>query len=434
MTAVAQNFRQARRVLDPMPLRFDDDAKPGEASRKEFYQQPAPEVEDGVRLLSTFDSIIDDLLNGSTTTKVFLSGHVGSGKSTQLNLLARDPRILSEFTVVRLAFEEHEWAHLDAQQALFRVAEALHSHGVKNGLLTKKAWEKPLRVLSSKLFGEQGGPVREGGVGIEVNALIVKIKGDLKLNDKFRRQFREFGESEQSVLRDLIEGLVDDLSDGLSKTELPDKLLLIVDDLDKVRDPVSQQDIFDKNLDALLSPPLCAVYTLPSSIPFGSRRPELNQRAHHLFPVRVLDKAHDGIDPERHVREERLPFFQKVVNARVAGGIIDDDAVRVAAIFSGGVLRDFFYLLREGLRLAEHNEQSRLNADLMRAAVRAARRKESGGIYAKDLEVLRAVHRTNQLQDDGDRRYLDLARVLECFNGHVWFEVNPLLWELLSER
>ena len=38
------------------------------------------------------------------------------------------------------------------------------------------------------------------------------------------------------------------------------------------------------------------------------------------------------------------------------------------------------------------------------------------------------VHRTNELRTQEDRRYLDTSRVLECYNGSVWFEASPLLW------
>lgn len=123
--------------------------------------------------------------------------------------------------MIRLAFEEHERAHLDAQQALFRVAEPLYTHGTEHELLAAKGWEKPLKALSARLFSEQGLVAKEGSVGVEVSAVLFKIKSDLKLNDKFRKRFRELGETDQSVLRDLIEGLVDDLATSLSKTACP---------------------------------------------------------------------------------------------------------------------------------------------------------------------------------------------------------------------
>lgn len=60
--------------------------------------------------------------------------------------------------------------------------------------------------------------------------------------------------------------------------------------------------------------------------------------------------------------------------------------------------------------------------------------RESVGLYAPDYDALLHAHRTNALRAAEDRRYLDLSRVLECYNDAVWFEVNPLLWPLLGRH
>ncbi len=51
-----------------------------------------------------------------------------------------------------------------------------------------------------------------------------------------------------------------------------------------------------------------------------------------------------------------------------------------------------------------------------------------------DYATLIHVHHTNGLPAAADRRYLALSRVIECFNGTVWFEANPILWEVLKEH
>jgi hypothetical protein len=209
---------------------------------------------------------------------------------------------------------------------------------------------------------------------------------------------------------------------------------MLIDDLDKVRGRESQCDIFEKNLNALFVPPVRALYTTPTGVSFGATRADVRQQLEHLYPVRVLDKAPKTFDPRQAYVADRFGFFLDLLHHRVDPDLFDEESVRLAAIHSGGVLRDFFHLLRSGILIARYNDLDTVDAMTMRETIRDARFRESAGLYGPDLDVLLKVHQTHGLPSEEDRRYLDQSRVLECYNDAVWFEVNPLLWRLLEER
>ncbi len=440
----ATNMKDAMRVLDPRPLEFgtEDDPRVSPAADSAFYM-PLP-VEGasthGLLKPGPVGRIKQQLLDGGPETRCFLSGHVGSGKSTELNHLAVDKEITSQFAVVRLRLEEQEWAVLDAAQLFFRVAAALYEYGKGEKILSASGeWEKFLKVISGRIFEETsrtGVGVDQAGVSLEAGVAFAKIKGELKLSPRTRALFRTIGETEQSVLRDLIVNLVNDLDVGLARdTARADlRLLLIVDDLDKVRGAEAQKDIFDTHLNTLLTLPFCAIYTLPSGVAFGGSRGDLRRSYEHLHPVRVLRKCPESLDPMKALITDRIPYFVGLVRHRVEASLIDEEAVTWAAVHSGGVLRMFFYLLREGCNLASYNQRAKVDAEIMEEVVRDARRKESAGVHNDVREVLRQVHRTNRLNSEEDRRYLDQSRVLECYNGETWFEANPILWSLLGDE
>lgn len=430
MVDAAKDLKSAMRVLDPRPLEFDHDGHPTAPSANSAFYEPPPvegEAPNGrLKKPTPIERIKRQLMEGGSDTRCFLSGHVGSGKSTELNRLSVDREVLARFAVVRLRLEEQEWAVLDAAQLFFRIADALHQYGEREGLLAdSKAWVKFLEVINRRVYGETsstGLKVDESIVAFEAGPAFAKLKAQLKLSPVTRQVFRKLGETDQSVLRDLIAGLAVDMELALSKDDArhDQRLLLIVDDLDKVRGEESQRDIFDTNLNTLLTLPFCAVYTLPSGVAFGGNRGDLRQSYEHLHPVRVLRKCPDGYEPLDAVIEDRLPYFVELVHRRVAPPLIDDGAIKRAAAYSGGVLRTFFYLLREGCNLADYNGFTSVDATVMDEVVRDARRKESAGVHSNVREVLRHVHRTNLLRSEEDRRYLDQSRVLECYNGGPW--------------
>lgn len=436
MKIPAHTLREALDTLDIRPLEFGSNVDQNVAVSPDFYVEP-PAYERAGQMASPgpIDQIRDQLLDRPASVKVFLSGHVGSGKSTQINRLLVDKDLLGRFAIVKLRFEEQEWAFLDSAQILFRIAGALFDYGKAEKLLSEGAeWEEKLARLDARLYGDHGVIAKEGGVGMELNLVFVKLKQDLKMNQNRRAEFRALAETEQSILRDLLEALANDIQNNLAKQEMPASLLVLIDDLDKVRGPEQQKEIFETNLNALFVPSFRVLYTVPTSVSFKGSHEDLKNRLEHLYPIRVLDKAAGIFDPEKALRPARLDFFRTAVHQRVDRSLIDEDSIRLAAIYSGGVLRDFFRLLATAVQVARHNKIEVVEEPAMRAAIHDERLRDSRGIYEPDWKALYHVHQTNELRSEDDRKYLDQARVLECYNDIVWFEASPLLWKELPSR
>jgi hypothetical protein len=432
--AGATTLDEARKVLDPRPLDFTGKSQ-DKAVNPAFHVNLPEEGRSGFKLPGPIVQLEQRLLNGTRETKLFLSGHVGSGKSTELNRLMIKPEIVQRFSVVPLRFEDQEWATLDSAQVLFRIAGELFQ--AYKGKLEKSGdkLKKKLETLSDRIYSPTGIRASEGTTGFEISVFFLKFRQDLKLSEKIRRGFREFGDTNEQFLQDLLEHLVDEIENALAAEDGPNELLVVVDDLDKLRTAEQHKDIFGTNLASLLAPPLRIVYTVPTAVRFGDDvRAEIRHNSESLYPIRVLEKAPDKWNPEEAYVDDRIGFFHEVVAQRVNAALIDREAIRLAAIYSGGVLRDFFRLMREAVSLAIYNRLPKLDAMVMRYAIEEERRRESIGMYEPDYDALAHVHQTNNLRTADDRRLLALSRVIEAFNGTVWFEANPVFWSVLEEH
>jgi hypothetical protein len=437
MAQRAQSLADVPDVLDLEPLDFLGVDRNKPATDPAFYVEPPARDDetDGLPGLGPAERFRDHLLGQRQLAKLFLSGHVGSGKSTQLNKLAADEALRGAFSVILLRIDAGLVAFLDGAQLLVLMAGALFDFGMREGLLTEDAkWKGVLRELDAKIYGTAGVDAKEGTTSAELNLFFVKIRGDLKLSEHRRRQFRDLGETQQSILLDLLKALTLDIETSLVKQGRHHSLLLLVDDLDKVRGPEQQRDIFGTNLDLLFTVPFRALYTVPNGVVFGPSRAPVRREIEHLYPVRVLDKSPEGFDPEKAFIPGSDAFFRQALDQRVEPRLFDDASVRLAAIYSGGVLREFFRLLRSAVSIARYNKLDMVDSRAVRAAVRDERRRETMGLYASDYEALLAIHRTHEMAKEEDRRYLDEARVLECYNDRTWYEVNPLLWKVLEAR
>lgn len=415
-------------VLDPQPIDF--------ATQADFYVEPPPRLHDD---LTPSPNPMDRIRRALRTTwpaKVFLAGHVGAGKSTQLRRLASDPEIQQRFSVAMVRLETVELPFLDAAQLLFHMVRELYEHGRSLGALgDEAALRKHVAAMNEHLFGEQGLSPEGGTTSIELNLWLLKLRQDLKVSEKARKRFRDFGETHRTLLQDLLRDLSSTIELALQNTGRPSTLLMVIDDLDKVRAPEQQKDLFQTNLGALLAPRFRVIYTLPAAVSFDPSRRELHHAVEHLYPERVLDKARETYDPMKVFLDDAAPFFRDVLHRRVDAALFDDEAVRLAVAFSGGVVRDYFRLLKEATAIAEQLGQSRVDATALKSAVREERLRWTRTLDHEDYLALISVHHTHDRRDDErHRRLLDLGLLLECYNDDTWYEAHPLLWASLERR
>jgi len=435
MPVLAATLRDALEVLELQPIEFLVTTGTSRASDPSYYVEPPPQedVGGGLPEPTIAKHLGDELLSRAQHTKIFLSGHVGSGKSTQVNRLAADPRLRDAFSIVILRIEAEHQAFLDAAQLLFLMVCAIHDFGHRERLLSSgQGWKKKLEELDACIYGGKGVVAKGGNIDVEVDLLFVKLKQELAFEETRRNQFRDLGETLRTLLIDVIKALLVDIETCLAKQGRHHSPLLLVDDLDKVRGPEQQSDIFDKNLELLKKLPLRVLFTVPTGVVFGPSRADLRSAIAHLYPIRVVGKSPDGFDVEKAFIPGSDAFFREVLDHRVEAKLYTDEAVRLAAIYAGGVLREFFRLLRSATMLARHHELDVVDERAVRGAVRTERRRETMGLLLSDYATLLEVHRTHGLPKDEDRRYLDEGRVLECYNDKTWYEANPLLWKVLE--
>ncbi len=429
MARIARDLQEAYELLDIRPLQFGAE-HPADGTEPSRYVERPGRPRGGRPPLREMDKLRDRLLRSFPEQKLFLSGHVGCGKSTELARLAADDQVRERFLVAAYRFEEEEWAYLDSSQVLFRLAAELYALGEQEGLLgSTRKWKAVLQQIDAAVYQPTGARVEGVDSGFEVNAFFVKFRQDWKLSDARRRRFREFGETNQSLLQDLVAQLLDDLSDGLARRGDGRHLLVIVDDLDKVREAERVEDIFHRNLNGLLQPPVTMLCTVPRSV--LSTSPRLRD-GEHLQAVRVLEKV-EGLDEQQAFDRGRLGFFEEVLAGRLEPGLVEPGALEVAALYSGGVIRDFLQLLREATLWSLRDGLDRITAEIMEEVVGEERRKLSYALYPDVLSDLSEIHDTHQIHRD-HLRYLDVSWVLECYNGGLWYEVAPILWRLLPEE
>ena len=423
--APVKTLNEAIDVLQPGPI------EPGNA----WYVEPEVHMHSG-RKLAPLARLRAQLLRSHETDRHFLSGHIGSGKSTELKRMLADPAIRQRFYVVDFEIAPTDRPSLSSHQLLFHIAAALYERAKNDRSLVafdkKDKWLGILQRMDAAIYGAQGLVAKGGKFGLEFDLFFVKLRQELSVDEARRKEFRKFAETQGSVLVELIDALVDDLGTALVKAGLPSRVLVAIDDLEKVEHEEQLREIFETNLGAFLAPRVPILGTVPPSLTFGGPGTALGQRVTHLRPIQVLKKV-AARNPMSVSDPSGIELLRRVLAARVDLNLFEPSVIDEAAVYSGGVIRDYFGLLRlAAIQALDLYGQSSVDAVAFDDVLIEETNNLTRTLYPADKEALREIHESHTLEGANQLDYMRRSIVLEYNHDGIWWDASPMLWRWLE--
>lgn len=423
ITIPARTRRDMKAVCD---LQFELKGKDLEQLRVELADVR------GGRVLNQIEDDIRDARKGAYRTILF-SGHVGSGKTTELRWLTRqlqekkDDRSFHVLWVDALEYLDINSVQLP--EFLVAVFNAIVDDDMLRPMLGVSVTAKRLwRNLKEWLKG----------IGLELEAEVpvkaIKLKAKLKTESGLQKRMREVLRERVTELMSDLSKVLGDLRAGLAKQGVDD-IVIIADNLEKIvlaelehESAKNTHDLFFvEQLPAVQQLRAHLVLTVPVSLHFAHAR----LRQVFLNPmVKVLPMVpvHREQKPEEP-HAEGIAILKKLLRARVDTDVLfaDDDAFEHAVKESGGVIRDLFRIVTESL---SRKPAMGLTYDDVEAGLRdiisSYERMLQGKAY---LPGLHAIAKDSSFPVDFPeeaRNTLLHSMVVLEYNGRTWYDVHPL--------
>jgi len=408
--------------------------------------QPLLSAEDRAKFWVDYDSDCLDQLEQKvldcteSTNQFVFAGHRGCGKSTMLSKFSQqmDGQFFTVFFSISDLIQSNEISHINI---LFAIALQM----------MEKAELKKLKISDDKKkaffnwFQERTQTKTEsvsGDASFGLNLFDI-IKGNLKTEQSTKEEIKtKFTQN----FRDLI----DTLNSIATEIKLATKceILVIVDDLDK-SDLTQIDDIFQKNLKALLQPKFIIIYTVPiATIRDAVLRKHIeDETGNEIFVMPVLklfpkgeSRKLNGIPSARSMK-----ILQSILTQRIDADLFETGIEEKIALNSGGILREAVRIaqrccneilvkLRQKVRRNEGIEDMRIDADILQEAIDKLRNDTQIGLSKSDREILLQVYNNYRPDDPKNQEFLDLLHTLvaiEYRNRDVWYDVHPLIVEQL---
>jgi hypothetical protein len=368
------------------------------------------------------------------------TGQRGTGKSTEL---LRLKKLLEDGGAVVFYADLSEYLlltkEIEITDFLVSIAGALSEKlDARYGRSPGKEgyWERFVRFLQTDV---QLNEVKAGYGGVE-------LKAALKADPTFKQHVQQATRGHVArVIGDAHAFMQEAVAFVRKKEGNPStKVVFLIDSVERIRGVgeeamkvfESVRNLFFGHGDALCVPLLNLVYTVPpylSVIAAGAGLLMGGATTHSLVSTHVF------LDRSRTPDPRGLQVLRKVVEARFPTWktIFSEEAMNRLALSSGGDLREFFHLLRLCLPRVVDSSELPLSAEAVVHAENSVRRAMLP-IPEENLQWLHRISKNHEacLAKESElpllAHFLDSRLVLNYRNGSDWYDVHPLLRDVID--
>ncbi len=382
-------------------------------------------------------------------------GNKGSGKSTYLLHLEHDLQQRKLFTPLHIYLDGSLEADCDYSDLFLWTVHDIaaqfqeRGHPIADAELQKVAlWfaEKSFDKTTdwkkeTGLEAEAGVSAKSGFPGVFSFKILSRLKSMIVGSEQSRSTIRKHIQNYGRDLVDLVNGFLDHARDVLKTAGHPERLLIVQDNLDRLRDKAAA-NVFDYGGHMLTQIRADIIYTAPIALnlfPFS-----LRATFFHIFTmpnakVRQRDgKTHKaGLDGLIDLVGKRLDLKLIFSSKSVASYLVE---------MSGGSIRDLIRLLDDAQLNAQVDEKLRVDLPSAKAAVRKlssdiTRGFVPGSVYYPILaEVHKTKHEFRLPEGAPTQASVTAARaffaeligngsVLEYNGDDSWYDVHPAICE-----
>jgi DNA polymerase III delta prime subunit len=417
---------------------FANNLDPGnflESKDKDVY---VPIYEDQLKLLRNM--VINDQVESQA---FFVAGQAGTGKTTALNFFKTET-LEKHYHIKYINMRDFlDLSDVDIIDFLLAFAFALvkktsieNSYYEKLVDLQKKHKGELLETVEQVSEREKGIEFKgEGSIGgglLNIVKLKAEIIPNLKLDSNYRQTIRQVFRLTKPFLSKLVNEVIEAYVEKIARGK---KLLVIIDDLDKMRKVEQINSIFIENRNYIFSLSCKKILSIPIYL---AKMPEISNYSQypiHQFILRLKPNPINGEagKEEKEKIEVNWQMLRRVIRARVQEDItlIDNDALEEAIDQSGGIIRQLIRIVYVAAVNVRTLEGTKISPDDIKEAVNALRNNMAGTIISTNkINMLHTILEKNVPVSETSTGFIELLQsnnVLAYENGEPWYEVNPII-------
>ena len=417
-----EEFQRAYVNLDLLPL-----LEPGELEKFR--------VEYGADALSQLEQLVED--DDRQDRKTIFAGHRGCGKSTLLAEFGRQCEDRGYFVVFVTIAITIEMSDVDHINILFAIAVNLMDRAETEAIKISPTLRQSLLDWFAK---KTQTIIKEVGVQGEAGfSFFGQIKNKLRAEASVRNELKREFERNVSELVAQINLIAAAIQNATGK-----QLLVIIDDLDKL-DLAVVREVFREHIKALFLPGFRIIYTTPVAAlrdaPLRATMiTETDDQIVEMPVAKLFEQVAKRGDAAVPIEANKQTLCE-VLSRRMDAALMAPEIAEAIVLKSGGVLRELIRLANKCCRIclrqirrADDPEQVCIDAAVFERAVQDMRLDFEAPLGKVDYGILAETYARFEPEDPKAQAFLDLLHglhILEYRNGQIWYDLHPVVADLL---
>ena len=371
--------------------------------------------------------------------KLIFTGHRGCGKSTLLGQLATQMWEKGWFVVGFSIADMVEMSDVNHINILYSIALRLMERAMKEKVPISKSTQEALMGWFTQSKSQVYTRQLEEQMSIGAN-LFDFFTGKLQTEKAFREEIKETYKNSVSDLAKQI-----DLIAGAVQGATQKQVLVIIDDLDKLDLPVVRS-IFQENINSLYLPNIQVVFTIPIAVIRETKLVATMRTRSQIVQLPVTKFFHKGEarKPDAEPIEGSVEMLQAILEKRIPDALIEPEMKREMVMLSGGVLREMVRLGQECCRecmvtldMEPERTEVKIDAAILKEAAKNLRNQFARTLGSNLLRLLVQTYEDFSPPDANSEEFLELLHglyVLEYENDELWYDLHPLIVDLLRRK
>jgi hypothetical protein len=360
-----------------------------------------------------------------------ISGHRGSGKSTELYCLA-DSLVSKGYFAVYVDIQNFlDIGQITYLDILVTIARAVELELRKKGIpLEPKLLDAIERWFDEKVIEEERkkhydlavhGEATLGGSIPLLGKMLASMTSDFKSGSTYRETYRRKLENQLSTFLFHLNALLTGARMGLREKGFQD-MVVILDGIEKMvyrEEPGgnNHQTLFIHHCDQLKAPQCHLVYTVPIALAFSANLGDAFPDAPFIIPM-VRYMRPEGKERLKDVLKKRIDVDSVFSSPDLLDPLVDA---------SGGALRDLMRLIRNSC----NKDQGKIEPHEVDRAILSLTREYDRLIQDEDIEDLYYIFVEKRVTSEARfARLLRLRLVHEFENHDRWADLHPAVLKI----
>ena len=410
---------------------------------REFYKD-VTKARTGDQYSNPRKSLLTELEQSVDYTHTLFMGHLGCGKSTELNLFMKDARDGGFFVCQGNADADLDILSATYVDILFLILKQLIAEAKKRDICfsdklldnLKQYWEtitekSSTDATSTTLGVEAGGGISTSGLLGTVLNLFARVQSTLNTGVETRTEMRRKIEPDINIFVDQINDCIHEIMTKAQKTgdvtqSIP---IIVIDDTEKMIDPIAR-DLFYTHGNVFKGIRAHLVFAFPIQLSYSpdfSSIKNIFSQSHTLPMIKTHNRDGSPCD-------EGIKAIEDIIYKRIDESLFEEGVCCYVIGKTGGYLRDVFGAVgNAGIRAQLRNAHTISIEDVQ---IVLNRMKASySGTLSEDMLTKAQEIANGDCKPITNSALMDLLRsvlVLE-YNGERWCDLHPLLKEYLVD-